>query len=437
MNRNRTGRRGAIVPLSAILIIPLCAMLAFSIDLGYSTSVQAELQSAADSGALAGAEKLQDLFVNFYLPGQTNQAAVYSTATTDTGVDESPIYTAKKFAKLNRAGGVYINVPDADVEAGYTDTAGNYTKSPATYDGTHFPNTIKITTRRSGDANGTTNGSLPLFFANTVGWSKIDLEAKAAATIYAGDISDFKAINNLSASILPVALDMDIWKNFYNTGKSPDNTTHIGGPKTADNLRVYPGTENKLGGGPGAFGLLNVGDPSGANAFKNWILNGETPNDITYLQNNGVVGQTMLPLSLSTDGGKPGPKWWNNQTGLEGQTDNFAQEIGKPNLLPLFKAKSPYVIDGSGNYDDTNYQASWDPTRERYPTGTNGYYDIVGFVSVQVTIATGQGNSTTVSIQPIASIDLTSVIATPKPAGESMSQFNTYHTTFTSAKLTQ
>ena len=68
-----TRRRGAIVPLFTILLIPLLGMLAFSIDLGYIALVAADLQTVADAAALAGAEKLQELYVQYNMPGQDAQ----------------------------------------------------------------------------------------------------------------------------------------------------------------------------------------------------------------------------------------------------------------------------------------------------------------------------------------------------------------------------
>jgi len=61
---NATGRRrGGIAPLTAILLIPLTGMVAFAVDLGYAKAVRSDLQNVADAAALAGAGKLQQLFV--------------------------------------------------------------------------------------------------------------------------------------------------------------------------------------------------------------------------------------------------------------------------------------------------------------------------------------------------------------------------------------
>src|SRR6516162_6200170 len=89
-------RPGATVPLFAILLVPLLGMLAFSIDLGWIALVMTELQTAADAAALAGAEKLQQLYVQYTLPGQANQNAILTTATTNTNYLNCPMYAAEQ-----------------------------------------------------------------------------------------------------------------------------------------------------------------------------------------------------------------------------------------------------------------------------------------------------------------------------------------------------
>lgn len=53
-------RRGAIVVLSAILMIVFMGMLAFSVDTGYMFTMQTQLQRSVDAAALAGAGALVD-----------------------------------------------------------------------------------------------------------------------------------------------------------------------------------------------------------------------------------------------------------------------------------------------------------------------------------------------------------------------------------------
>src|SRR5438045_3159779 len=108
-------RRAAIIPLAALLMALMVGMLAFSIDLGYICAVRGELQNAADAAALAGAQQLHPLFVEYYAPGQTQQTAIYNQATTDTTKPASPIPTAQRFAAYNKAGGVNIQLATSDI----------------------------------------------------------------------------------------------------------------------------------------------------------------------------------------------------------------------------------------------------------------------------------------------------------------------------------
>lgn len=66
----RDKRTGAVIPLTAILLVPILAMVAFSVDTGWVTHTENQLQSAADAAALAGAGQLASGFTQYYLPGQ-------------------------------------------------------------------------------------------------------------------------------------------------------------------------------------------------------------------------------------------------------------------------------------------------------------------------------------------------------------------------------
>jgi hypothetical protein len=373
-------------------------MLAFAIDLTYASEVESELQNVADAAALAGAGKLQDLFVQYHSPGQTNQSQIVATAT-GTGAG-SPTKTAQKVAALNKAGGVTITVPDSDVTFGYLDASGNYSTS---YTG--LPNTISVTTRR----DDTANGAVALFFGRVFGVFSKNLTATSRATIYAGDITSLQALAGIDSHILPVALDVKTWTNFYATGQSPDGNTYYG-DNGLPQLQVYPDPGNA----PGQFGLLDVGPPqNNAPAFRNWLDDGQTPNDITYLLNNN-----LLPVSPSA------PQQWKGGPGLTSTLlANFQSVLGRPSLIPIFVAVQ-YPTPGN-NYI---YIAA-------SGQGQGSYYQIIGFVGVTVSQAEGNGNNMNISVQPMAVVDPTSVINSPTPAGASLSNVGTTPTTFVSAKL--
>jgi hypothetical protein len=414
-NRGRA-RPGALAPLAAVLMVPVLGMCAYSIDAGYIVLVQSDLQNTADAAALAGAEQLQELYVKFTLPGLTpdQQQSILTAATTSVApsgtygttnyVPGSPTWTAQYFASQNKAGGVYISVPDSDVAFGYTDANGNYTG----YDGTTFPNTITVVTRR----DTTANNPIDLFFGPVFNRSQQSLSATAQATIYAGNTSSLQAISGVDAHILPVALDINIWRNFYATGLSPDGLKHFYPLNGLPEIKVYPTNTNT----PGSFALVDVGPASTKTpTFRSWIDNGETPNDITYL-----LGAGLLPVSpTATQPWLVGPGITNTLL------SNFQGQMGAPNLIPLFV---PYQTSPS-------YVAAANQ-------GSNATYAIAGFVSVTVSEANSNGNANlTIAIQPMAIVDPTAVIE-PMPVGGGSSWFSTKttiipDTTFISAKLTK
>jgi hypothetical protein len=405
-SEKKTGRRrGAIAPMTVLLLLPLAGMLAFSVDVGYMVLVQTELQNAADAAALAGAERLQELYVQFYMPGQTQQAQIYNKAVNNTGTTDCPKYTAKKYSNYNKAGNVAITVLDGDISFSYRDGSSTI-QAPAYPD--RFPNTITVLARR----DGTANTSLSLFFGKLFNKNSVDLTAVASATIYAGEATSATPIPGVNAHILPVALDINIWKEFLVSGKS-------GGPSGSINyddngipqLHVYPNPGNA----PGSFGLIDVGPPqNNVPAFRNWIDEGQTPNDIQYL-----IDHDLLPVSVAS------PKWWKCGPGMKSTlVDNFAAVMGQPNLIPLF---TPH----EGLPGEPGYQAA-------RGSGSNADYSVVGFVGVTVTQAEGSGSNMHISVQPYAVVDPTIVISNPTPARPPSSPtLGNMTTTFISAKLTQ
>src|SRR5207237_3245638 len=56
--RSRGSRRGAVAPLTAIMMVPLLGLVAFAIDAGWMALSKSGLQDAADAAALAGAQQV-------------------------------------------------------------------------------------------------------------------------------------------------------------------------------------------------------------------------------------------------------------------------------------------------------------------------------------------------------------------------------------------
>ena len=138
-----------------------------------------------------------------------------------------------------------------------------------------------------------------MFFAQIFGITSTNLTATASATIYAGDVSSLQVIPGVNAHILPVALDVNVWKNYAKGNLSSPwlsgNTSN--GPNGNPQLQVYPFGTNT----PGSFGLLDIGVPSNnAPAFRNWIDDGSTPNDISYLLDNNLLPVSPSPRAVES-----------------------------------------------------------------------------------------------------------------------------------------
>jgi hypothetical protein len=219
--------------------------------------------------------------------------------------------------------------------------------------------------------------------------------------------------------MIPVALDVETWiayasGNFsYTSGKYSSTSLYLSNSNLSQatndltQLQVYPTPTNT----PGSFGLIDIGIPSNNTpAFRAWIDDGMTPNDINYLLNNN-----LLPVSTSN------PEPWKVGPGMKSTlVTNFQSIMGVPSLIPLFQPSSPLP----------NYVAATG-------TGQNATYAVVGFAGVTITQADGDGGNMNISIQPSAVVAPTVVINNAKPAGTQQSAFGTPLTTFVSAKLTQ
>jgi Flp pilus assembly protein TadG len=415
MSRLQLSRRAAIAPLTALMLIPLMGMLAFAIDWGYVVVIQSDLQSAADAAALAGAGPLMDGYVLYNLPNQTSmqQTVVLNQA------KAAAAAAAIQYASYNSAGVQSLTLNQSDIEFGFTDANGNYSNNSD-----NFPNTIKVTLRR----DGTANGPLGLFFGPAIGTSSTNLSASAAATIYEATVSSFNPVRNFNLNILPMTYDINNWNNFLKTGQNPDGIT------TADDngnptLKLYPSIKDT-----GNFGLFSLNDnTNGASTISDWISSGMQQDDVQSLLNasskaqvplvpldshNSANNGTFITPSASNDG--LGSWNWSGNPGIK-QSDiwTLSNYVGNTYLIPLFvPLDSNPLTYTAGN-----------------GTGSHYYFNMVQFVSIKI-VSTG---TQAVIVQPAPTVlDYTQVMFSttnpPVPAGSGPT---TSATTFAPPKLTQ
>lgn len=388
--RRHPPRRGAVLPLTALLSIPLFGMLGFTIDVAHMVSSQTELQSVADAAALSGADQLMNGWVQYYLPGQTTQTNILSTS-------ESNAKTyARRYADKGTAGGVTnLTILDGDFEFGYTTSSGyqSLANSPG------FPNTIKLTIRR----DSTANTPLALFFGSLFGKANTNLSATAAATIYTGTVNNLQSSFSGIIKILPMTFDRAHWNSFLTNGKGPDGTTDTSA-NGAPQLEVYPSIKFT-----GNFGELSLDQGNdGASTISGWIDNGVSSSDLA-----NEFSANLLPLSSHAAN-----TWdWKGNPGLKMSTvHTAANHVSETYLLPLFQA-----YDGSSS----NYAAG-------IGNGSHYHYDIVQFVGITITqVDSG------IHVQPAAWLDPNEILnsigmATRPPSGSS-----SLITTFAPPKLSK
>ncbi len=152
-------QRGVTAVVVAIAITMLMGFVALAVDVGYVAATKNELQDIADAAALAGAGELGNQYV-------TNTLLVYND------IKQKAIDTGA----ANKAAGLFINIPDADVLIGTWDQHA-IPKFDSSL--TPQPTAVKVTARRDGGAN----GPITTFFAKIFGIQTVDVWADAVAAL--------------------------------------------------------------------------------------------------------------------------------------------------------------------------------------------------------------------------------------------------------------
>jgi Flp pilus assembly protein TadG len=462
MKTKRSVRRGAIAPFMAFLTVPLLAMMAFSVDLGWIMKTQADLQNTADAAALAGATAhryapptltgggtspgapygLMDGFVLFYTQSPTlTQAQIVSRAKSN-----SQLY-AQYYAYQNSAGSMSnVNLTTSDITFGFLHSdMTTYDEPPSS--GT-FPNTVHVTVRMDGSSN----PALPLFFAPVLGMSTINLTADAYATIFNGPITSL----NGNGALLPLTIDLNVWNAYmkYLNSGSPANTAVTSLVTPASGANAFNNTYNlNVAPDPNNFQQLNVfnGDKTigtagrgwlslnnssvSASSLSGWATNGLSASDVNALTSSTIAGSyndVLLPLPTSGSGDGSTThrlnSWdWQADTGVK-QSVVGNLPLNTPVLLPLFQPVVPNT--------DSTYQAGTKDAATDYsnaygnpPKGVNANLNIVAFVPVVIT-----STSSDVYVEPSAIVPPGAIFGSLAPANSGAS---TFYSSFSIPRLTK
>jgi hypothetical protein len=349
-------RRGAVLILTALLLVFLLGLAALAVDLGVAYVAGVQLQRTADAGALAGGAAL--------LPSTPGGHPQVSLARQE----------SIRFATLNPVLGQVLeldenwsNDPEGDIVFGRVDPEnpqGGFT--PTTSD----PNALRVMARKQLGMNGPVN----TFFAQIFGIAGIPVTRSATAMI-TDKVVGFRDPGQETLDLLPFAVKLEDWLALLG-GSGLDNYSY--NPRTRQvsrgrdgllELRIYPQTGHSdrccKGTVAGNFGTVDIGSPDNSTAtLKRQIRYGVSSEDLAY---HG--GELKL--------GPNGTLVLNGDTGISAGIESAVQEvIGRPKVILLYSS-----VRGNGN---------------------NASFTIVGFAGVRVMDVklSGSVNSKYILVQP-------------------------------------
>ncbi len=348
-------RQGSVLVLAAAMLVIIFGMTAFAVDLGYLSMTKTQLQSAADSSALASALELT--------PGLGVAPSLTSLQVVSNGNT-----AAVAVAGLHRNGdrsSSYVNAV-RDLRYGQLDwnpITGQWTKSY----GTSPFNLVEVTLHRDQSGGGAGDGRVPLMFGKTFGVQDAALSETAAAALMPGVAIRIFPGSSATVGILPIALDVPSW-NALMAGTGSDNYGFHASNGTISNcgdgikeVDLYPYGNQALP--PGNRGTVDLGSPNNSTAdLSRQILYGLNANDLSYFPGN-VISTADGPITLNGD------------TGISaGIKDELTAIKGQPRLIPLFTS-----VSGPGN---------------------NAMYTVPKFVGIRIMDVKLTGNPKRVVVQP-------------------------------------
>ena len=317
--RRQRDRRGTVLVLTALLLIPLLAMAAFAIDWGLICVTKAELERAADAAAMAGAWELRE--ANAPASQRTAAEAVADAR-----------QAAMEYAAMNTAFGKPMQLQPGDIEVGYLadplKPGGQLdTSTPERF------NAVRVRVRRDAGSN----GAIPMFFARVLGKESVDAESSATAT-FIDNVAGFKkplAEGGPYIPILPFALDVETWHAALD-GAGPDEwkwddsaNKFVFGSDGIHEFNLYPQDT----GSAANRGTVNIGTTANSTShIARQILYGISQQDWEF--HNGS-------LTFNEDG----ELFLNGSPGISAGVQNELHAIrGQGRVVPIFSH-----VEGDGD----------------------------------------------------------------------------------------
>lgn len=368
MNRpSARSRRGAILLLTAFLLVFMVILVAFAIDIGYIQLAKAQLQQSADAAALAATAELIDDEALYTTAGLSDEIAAARTRAVQYAA-LNPVCLVAPAVDPNTG-----NSASGEVVVGNLPDPSNPSLAMNFADPDSF-NAVQVRVQRTA----TRNGEVGLFFARVFGSNTQGVTATATAAMLK-NISGFRAPSDGSnLGILPFALDKQTWDNMLAGGGTDQwswnsaTGTLSAGSDLVREINLYPqGT-----GSPGNRGTVDIGGNNNSTSdIARQIVYGVNASDMAQMPGGKLALGDDGTLSLNGD------------TGISaGVKDELASIRGQTRVIPIFS-----VVNGNGN---------------------NAQYTIVCFVGVRILDVklTGPMSSKRVTIQP-ANVQMEGAIA--------------------------
>ncbi len=303
--------RGHSLVIVAVLLIVLLTFAGLAIDMGHLYVARAELQRAADAGALAGAQAL----------GLSCENPFYDTVSPEDVCTQVEHYAAANTCVSKSV----VVTRSSDIKIGYLanpcDLAAMLQIVPI-----NQCNAVEVVARRD---TSNSSGEVGLFFGPIMGKNSSAVSASATAVL------DDRFYGYRGGDAIPFALHADVWNDQIVSGNGADGYGYdkytgsvTAAPDGVPEIQLFP---VKLSGeeeGAGNFGLLNFGS-SGASAVVEQITNGISKEDF--------VAVTGEPLIKFYDEAAGGPVTYDSLSydiagdpGLKGAVKNaLVQKIGQ------------------------------------------------------------------------------------------------------------
>lgn len=376
-------RRGNVIVLSAMLMVALMAMIAFSVDTGYIYTMQTQLDRAVDAAALAGAQDLID-GTSAAQAKATEYLVRNPVGSSMTFVDESQLASQLATFQTEHAN---------DLQMQY----GNWDPATQTFtESSVSPAALQVTM---------TYPNLPFFFGRVLGKDTFTISSSATAMYQPRDIMvvlDYSASMNDDTTFARISL---LGKTAVET--SLQNCWNDLGPPVYGNLGFTPTWAVAQGVAENVASQI----PHISVEYRNKSVYVASSKSLTKVRLRFTDGTTQSITSFTPSGATSGTfqgtggssgkqidkvwvKSWNNAAtfGTNGESFDFSTNTAFINALGLNNVTYPYpggswneYIDyatgGSSNNTNAGYEykfggmnlveywLDWNPSNADFPDG--------------------------------------------------------------------